>query len=138
MGGVKAHEFEQIDVRTGPDELIDIPILHPPGHHYESSLVHRHSQEWQHVRMVERSPPYHLLTEPLHGTRQSAIMHNQNNTQTTYPSNLVKVTCQVHPQNLGRYLLALVIAHPHIRISPTTLWHFQPVVAKWDLEGSGE
>ena len=42
--GVNPYKSEQIGVRVGPDERIDITIFHPFRHHHELTLVHRHSQ----------------------------------------------------------------------------------------------
>ena len=48
-----------------PNELIDVPILHPLGDHCKPAFTHRHSNQWQYVWMPEVLPDNSFSTETL-------------------------------------------------------------------------
>jgi len=62
---VKRYKFKPISLLMGLDKLIYIPTRHPLRHHDEVVIFHRHSQQWQHVRVAKGFPPYCFFAEPL-------------------------------------------------------------------------
>jgi len=63
----KTYERQSICPHTRLHKLVDVPIFHPVRNHRESILGNRHTQQWQHVRVMKVLPSYYFLTEPLYG-----------------------------------------------------------------------
>ena len=81
MGGVsdrsETYKLKPIRIRMCFDELDDIPIGHPFRNHREEPFLHRHSQQREHIRMVEGLPRHNLLAENLrdHSSHQLSGTH---------------------------------------------------------------
>jgi len=63
--GVRTYKFKPVRIPMGLDELGDIPIDHPFRDHRKEPFPHRHSQQWEHIRMAEALPRYNFLAERL-------------------------------------------------------------------------
>ena len=63
---------------------------------------------------MAKGPPYHgLLAEALRWTGQFVGRHGEPIAR--YFSNLLQVTCQGYPQNVGCDLATLMLTLPHVR-----------------------
>ena len=69
MGGVsvgaRPYELEPIRLPMCLDEIDNITIDHPFRNHRKEPFPHRHSQQREHIRMVEALPCYNFLAERL-------------------------------------------------------------------------
>jgi len=63
--GVRPYKFESIRIPMGLDELGDVPIDHPFRNHRKEVFTHRHSQQWEYIRMAEDLPCHNFLAEHL-------------------------------------------------------------------------
>lgn len=127
----KTYELQSICFWVRPHIRVDTAIYHPFRYHHEPILSHRHTEQWQHVRMTKTLPGHNLPTEPLYGHGQFVNTHTS---RTTHLSNLLKVTRQVYPQDLDRYLLTIILGLPHIRKTATTLRGPRWAVTEWNCQ----
>jgi len=76
MGGVsvgaRPYKLEPIRLPMCLNKLDNISIDHPFRNHRKEPFPHRHSQQREHIRMVEALPRYNFLAERLrdHGDHQ--------------------------------------------------------------------
>ena len=70
------HKHRAINVKILPDELIDVPILHPLRNHYNPVFIHRYPKQRQDARVPEVLPGDTLSVESLH-----AFIHTSVTTQ---------------------------------------------------------
>ena len=119
----------------GPDELVDVPILHPLRHHHELVTVHCHTQQRQHVWMTKSVPGDYFFAKSL---RESVSLPSRGRSivQITDLPDLVKIAGRVHPRDLRCDRAALAFAFPHVRVSASVFWGAPLVVANRDLQCS--
>ena len=69
----KAYQFPPVCIWMCFHKVVDVSIYHPVRHHHELGFCHRHSYQWQDIRMLEGFPREDLLAEPLHGILSVAL-----------------------------------------------------------------
>lgn len=58
-------QFQRIGFKVLPQELDNVPVLHPRYHHGKFLAIHCDSDEFQYVRMRQTLPGYGLSVEVL-------------------------------------------------------------------------
>ena len=62
---MRTYKSQSIRIGVRPQECLNVTFYHPFRHHNKPILGHRHTQQWQHVWVIE-APPYHNFpAEPL-------------------------------------------------------------------------
>ena len=136
MVGVRPYELEPIRIPMCLDELDDITINHPFRDHRKEPFSHRHSQQWEHIRMAKGLPRHNFLAERLRGHNNHQLFDTDFGKPrvVTHTRDLVKIARRVYFQNLDCDLATLVLTHPHIGIPAAVQCFLRSVETKWDLE----
>ena len=133
LATLEPYKLEPICIRVLLDVLVDVPIFHPLRSHRKFITGHRRSQQWQHIRMAQRFPRHHFLTEPLHKPGSVHRLETLHDVSAAYVFYFVEVTGRVYPKNFDGDTVALVLALPHIGIATAIQRVIRWVVTKWDL-----